>query len=298
MSPNNELDDYIQTHLRHLFPAEVNAERLVYHYTTVDTFEALTREKADFVCTYCGALNDKAEFSTGIGLLERYFASNPHLAGGLSTNTLKNMAEEPAFGSWTMSFSSMGDSLNQWISYTDQHNGGVALGFSLDDLFTRISQSKKSAQLLYLVPCLYESVHNEEINELLGFLFGPYRDRLYKRCAKMNCPVDKSKSLAMITLSVALIFAAMVKDGSFREEKEWRIVMQPFDDSVTRGCEFIGGKPRLHTHLFGRDYLVARSIKDVVCSPHGQVSNKIRMIATLRNLAATPRTSKSTYISQ
>ena len=298
MSPNNELDNFIQREFSHLFPKGFNGERLVYHYTTIDTFEVLTRENADFVCTYCGALNDKAEFSTGIRLLRNYFDKHPNLAGGLSMETLQSMAEEPAFSSWSMSFSSAGDSLNQWIAYTDHRDGGVALGFSIDDLLTRIKQTEHGIQLLYLVPCLYESVHKEEIECLLSFLFGPYRDGLLKQSMKKGVVLDEAKSRAIITLSVALIFAAMAKDESFREEKEWRIVLQPFDDAVTRSCVFLGGKPRLHTHLFGRDYLIANSIKDIVCSPHGQVCNKVRMIATLRNLAVKPRTSKSTYVSQ
>ena len=297
MSPNNELDTYIQEHLKPLFPDVINGERLVYHYTTINTFEALTRERADFVCTYCGALNDKAEFSTGIELLERYFRQHPHASCGLSMATLKSMAEEPAFGSWSMSFSTVGDSLSQWISYTDRHDGGVSLGFSIDDLLNRIGQSKRSAQLLYLVPCLYASVHEKEIEDLIRFLFGPYRDAVHKQCMTKGCLVDESQSLAVITLSIALIFAAMVKDESFREEKEWRIVMQPFDEVITRGCEFLGGKPRLYTHLFGKDFQVAQSIRDVVCSPHGMVNSKVQMIANLRKLAVKPRASKSTYIS-
>ena len=297
MSPNNELDAYIQEHLNQLFPGEINGERLVYHYTTVDTFEVLTRENADFVCTYCGALNDKAEFSTGIELLGRYFKQHPHASCGLSMETLKSMAEVPAFGSWSMSFSSVGDSLSQWISYTDRHDGGVSLGFSIDDLWHRIRQLKRSAQLLYLVPCLYASVHEEEIDCLVRFLFGPYREALRKQCKRRGCFVDESQSLAMITLSIALVFASMVKDESFREEKEWRIVMQPFDEAIVRGCEFLGGKPRLYTHLFGKGFQVTQSIRDVVCSPHGMVNGKVQMIANLRKLTVKPRASKSTYIS-
>ena len=297
MSPNNELDAYILEHLNHLLPEVINGERLVYHYTTINTFEALTKEKADFVCTYCGALNDKAEFSTGIELLERYFKQHPHASCGLSMVTLKSMAEVPEFGSWSMSFSSVGDSLNQWISYTDRHEGGVSLGFNVDDLFNRIKQATRAPQLLYLVPCLYASMHEKEIEGLISFLFGPYRDALYKQCMMRGCLVDASQSLAMITLSISLIFAAMVKDESFREEKEWRIVLQPFDEVITRGCEFLGGKPRLYTHLFGKDFQIAQSIRDVVCSPHGMVNSKVQMIANLRKLAVKPRASKSTYIS-
>ena len=294
----NDLNAFIRHELPHLFPRIQNGDRLIYHYTTVPVFEILTRECSDFVCTYCGALNDKAEFSTGIKILEKYFENNPHLAQSISFPKLKSLAEVPSLGAWTMSFSAAGDSLTQWVSYTDRHDGGVALGFSIDCLLDIIGQAKHSPRLLYLVPCLYENTHQDEILRLLNFLFGSYRDELYHQSKSKGFPANESEAWALSTLSVSLIFAAMVKDESFREENEWRIVMQPIDDNITRRCDFIGGKPRLHTHLFGKDFLVAQAVKDIICSPHGFPHNKIVMISNLRKLSAIPRASKSTYISQ
>lgn len=76
MSPRNELDEYIETNLGHLFP-KGNDARTLYHYTTVDTFEVMTRRDADFICTYCAAMNDSAEFSIGIKLIRDYMRRHP-----------------------------------------------------------------------------------------------------------------------------------------------------------------------------------------------------------------------------
>ena len=298
MSPTNELDKFIVKNFPSLFPPGIGGARFVYHYTTVDTFEVLTRETADFMCTYCGALNDKAEFATGIKLLERFFASNSSLAYGVSSTTLRNIATEPEFAPWTMSFSLDGDSLNQWIAYTDRHNGGVSIGFDIDQLLNTVNNLKTANQLMYFVPCLYESAHRNEIEMLLDFLFGPYRDGLYKLSLERGLVIDHDALMKMITLSIALIFAAMVKDESFRQEQEWRLVLQPLDELLTQKCDFIGGKPRLRSNLFGKDFILMRSIKDIICSPHGQMYGRACMIARLRNIPVMPRMSKSTYISQ
>ena len=87
----------------------------------------------------------------------------------------------------------------------------------------------------------------------------------------------------------------IVKDGSFRGEREWRLVMLPCDEDVVRDCEFIAGKPRLHTRLFGSDYELAQHIVDIVCSPHGHMRPRVEMIAALRKLSRKPRVSESTY---
>ena len=293
MSPTNELDTYIKKHLGHLFPQGMDTCTL-YHYTTVDTLEVLTRKDADFICTYCAAMNDSAEFSIGIKLIKDYMGRHPGTLDEEMGAALATFSSNPSFASWSMSFSRDGDSLNQWISYTDRTEGGVAIGFDLHDLNQRVHDLKNKCGLMYVVPCLYVGEHDKEIEDLLDFLFGEYRASLCSTIDRKS-RIKTSSSEKWISLTIALIFASMVKDGSFRGEQEWRLVMLPCDEDVVRDCEFIAGKPRLRTRLFGVDYELAQSIVDVVCSPHGHMQPKVDMIATLRKLSQKPHVSKSTY---
>lgn len=292
MSPRNELDEYIETNLGHLFP-KGNDARTLYHYTTVDTFEVMTRRDADFICTYCAAMNDSAEFSIGIKLIRDYMRRHPGTMDAEMGTALGKLSQNPSFASWSMSFSRDGDSLNQWISYTDRKDGGVAIGFDLDDLNRRVHALKNKRGLMYIVPCLYVGENDKDIEALLNYLFSTYRETLMT-ATRGRGRRGKDGSLKEVSLIIALIFASMVKDGSFKGEHEWRLVMLPCDTDV-RDCEFIAGKPRLRTRLFGDEYELAEHIVDVVCSPHGHQQHRAEMIASLRRLGFTPQRSKSTY---
>ena len=292
MSPRNELDKYIEKNLGHLFPRGTDSRKL-YHYTTVDTFEVMTRRDADFICTYCAAMNDSAEFSIGIKLIKDYMLRHPGALDAEMGDALGKLSSNPSFASWSMSFSRDGDSLNQWISYTDRKDGGVAIGFDLDDLNRRVHALKNKSGLMYIVPCLYVGENDKDIKKLLDYLFSTYREALMSTARGRGRCVN-ADSTKWISLTIALIFASMVKDGSFKGEHEWRLVMLPCDTDV-RDCEFIAGKPRLRTRLFGEGYGLAEHIVDVVCSPHGHQQHRAEMIALLRRLEFVPRKSKSTY---
>ena len=296
MSPDNKMDQFVKEHFQTLFPDKnEDGMRLVYHYTTLDTLRTITQKDADFLCTYCAAMNDKAEFSTGLKVLENHINTNRKLANGLTIKDIKDLAMNSSFVPWSMSFSTNGDSLNQWIAYTDEHEGGAAIGFDIDDLYARIKQKKDNRLIVYLAPCLYERTHEKEISSLFSFLFGEYKQHLCS-IARTKLPDKPERTIQQcVSFWVAFIFASIVKDESFSLEHEWRLVVHPLDPVTFRNCSFIGGKPRISSGLYGRDYALADSIKQIVCSPHGGAIEKIKVITKIRQLTVDPVSSLSTY---
>lgn len=296
MSPDNKIDQFVKEHFQALFPTKNDdGMRLVYHYTTLDTLRVITQNNADFLCTYCAAMNDKAEFSTGLRVLENHINKNPELAAGLTIKNIKDLAMNSLFAPWSMSFSTNGDSLNQWIAYTDEYEGGAAIGFDIDDLYARINQKKKDKLIVYLAPCLYERTHEKEISALFAFLFGEYKQHLCSIARKQQPAKPEGTIQQYVSFWAAFIFASIVKDESFSLEHEWRLVVHPLDHEIVRNCSFIGGKPRISSGLYGRDYLLADSIRRIVCSPHGGAIEKIKIITKIRQLSVDPVSSLSTY---
>lgn len=296
MSPDNRMDQFVKEHFQALFPdRNADGTRLVYHYTTLDTLRTITQEDADFLCTYCAAMNDKAEFSTGLRVLETYINRNRKVANGLTIKDIKDLTMNPQFNPWSMSFSTNGDSLNQWIAYTDEHEGGAAIGFDIDDLYARIKQKKNNKLIVYLAPCLYERTHEKEISSLFAFLFGEYKQHLCLIARKKMPSQTDSTVERFVSCLVSFIFASIVKDESFSLEHEWRLVVYPVDLETVRNCSFIGGKPRISSGLYGRDFSLADSIKRIVCSPHGGSIEKIKVITKIRQLSVVPVSSLSTY---
>lgn len=296
MSPDNELDQFIKTRFKHLLPSECEGGiRVLYHYTTLDTLRIITQRDADFLCTYCATMNDKAEFATGLKVIEQFIRRHPEYVDGLTADAIKDVAMNPQYAPWSMSFSTNGDSLNQWIAYTDEHDGGVAVGFDINQLYERLSDIKNMSSIMFLSPCLYEVSHKNEIEELLSFLFGPYKKCLCAKGCEKSPSMSRDKMSQYISFLLALIFSSVIKDESFRLEHEWRLVVHPLDTEKVRDCVFIGGKPRIPTGVFGHDFMLANSIKRIVCSPHGGAIDKVEIIAKLRQLRVVPVPSVSTY---
>lgn len=297
MSPGNEFDAFINKNLSHLLPQrEKDGSRVLYHYTNIDALSAMTSKNADFMCTYCATMNDKAEFFTGLNVLEKYVSRYPSAVESLHMGAIREIAFQPQYAPWSLSFSAEGDSLNQWISYTDRNDGGVAIGFDIARIYDAITQKKSRTSIMFLAPCLYEKSHEKEIGELFDFLFGSYKEELVTLGCDSNHGTTASKARELVSLLVALMFASIVKDESFRLEHEWRLVLHPVDAERTRNYIYVSGKPRLFSELFGSDFGLADSIKRIVCSPHGRSLDKARVIASLRQLSVIPESSKSTYI--
>ena len=296
MSPDNELDQFVKTRFQHLLPPKCEGGiRVLYHYTTLSTLQIMTQRDADFICTYCASMNDRAEFATGLRVVEKFILNHPEDVDGLTVDAIKEVALNPQYAPWSMSFSTNGDSLNQWIAYTDEHEGGVAVGFEINQLYERLSDIKDKNSIIFLSPCLYEVSHEKEIEELLVFLFGPYKKHLYAIGCEKFPSMSKDTMRRYISFLLALIFSSIIKDESFRLEEEWRLVIHPLDTEKVRDCIFIGGKPRIPTGVFGHDFMLANSIKRMVCSPHGGAVDKVKIIAKLRQLNIVPIPSVSTY---
>ena len=297
MSPDNEFDTFINQNLSHLLPQrKEDGGRILYHYTSIDALSAMTSKDADLLCTYCATMNDKAEFSTGLNVLEKYISKYPSAVESIQMGAIREIAFQPQYAPWSLSFSTEGDSLNQWISYTDRSEGGVAIGFDIERLYNSISQEKTGASIMFLAPCLYEKTHEKEIGEMFSFLFGSYKENLVTLGYESNRWATIRKAKGFVSLLVSLMFASIVKDESFRLEHEWRLVLHPVDAEQTRNYIYVNGKPRLPSKLFGRDFCLADSIKRIVCSPHGRSLDKARVIASLRQLSVLPESSKSTYV--
>ncbi len=296
MLQDSKLAAFISTRFRHLLPDEMeDGVRLVYHYTTLDVLRLLTQRDADFICTYCASMNDKAEVATGLRVLEKLFQKHPGAATDITIPQLKEIVADPEYAPWSMSFSSNGDSLNQWIAYTDEQTGGVAVGFDIAHINKRIHINTSSRSMMFLAPCLYERSHEKEIEDFFLFLFGEYKKHLFTIGHEKMPLIAQNRANQYISFLLAIIFTSIIKDESFQSEHEWRLVLHPLEAEKVRDCLFVGGKPRIPTGMFGRDFLLADSIRRIVCSPHGNALDLVKIIVKLRQLNVDPIPSMSTY---
>ena len=300
----NSLDRYIAGNFQEKFPNknpfQESEARAIYHYTSVDVFERMLHKDADFYLSECSLLNDDKEFFTGLELLFKHQEKSGHdLFWGLDQDYIAKKIKNPSEEPWIMCFSSESDSLGQWISYTDRQKGGVAIGFDIDKLFLSLNHAYASwrdvdnryGSLIYLVPCFYAERDESSISKLIDFMFGEYREQMLSF-------YDAEDDIAQhsVTFELILIFSSMIKHESFHGEKEWRIVFLPHSEDRTAQYQFLGGKPRLKSHMFDDKNMLRDAIVDVMISPHGSGTRPVASLLKLSGrYSLNPRHSKSPY---
>ena len=113
------------------------------------------------------------------------------------------------------SFSEVRDSLSQWRAYGDGMSG-FAIGFSGESLAEVVTQ-----QQFYLVPCLYAQIEQEALVRALV-------DELLQE----NLERDMGGKERFLPPGGNLWpylnrYGPILKDATFSEEKEWRIITRP-----------------------------------------------------------------------
>ena len=106
------------------------------------------------------------------------------------------------------SFCAIGDLLSQWRGYGN-HGKGYAIGFDLNKL-RMIAKNQK----FVLWPCVYDATIQ---NELIDYLINGW-------CQKYTDARVPDKDLFELVDKDVCQLAPILKDESFSEEKEWRLV--------------------------------------------------------------------------
>ena len=244
-----------------------NGKGILYHYTSIDTFQKLLADNGDFYCTDFRVLNDSSEMMMGMELALKYlsvvFTWSEMKCVWFRENYKMLVGGGGIVTPWVMSFSCERDSLNQWGMYTDRERGGVAVGFDISLVNSAIgrwpgcyskaaltSEGEKGLDKkfeLQLLPCLYAETDKDTINELFDMRLKPHADvfrRIGEASAAQEIPADDFTCAIISILEVS----AIIKHEAFRNEKEVRLVLLPMTKSLA-DCELIGGKPRWKTYV-------------------------------------------------
>ncbi|NCB39243.1 MAG: DUF2971 domain-containing protein [Erysipelotrichia bacterium] len=185
----------------------------IFHYTTQKGILGIVA-KREMWATQVHFLNDKNEVLLTFKLLERELkkqadrAQNPAFKK-LLNSIRRNLSHIDQGHICIASFCEAGDLLSQWRGYGNQGKG-YAIGFNLKEL-TRIAKR----QHFVLWPCVYSS--SLQI-ELVSYLIDSWCREF---CTEKF--IQHDKMFSVINTSVCQL-APIIKDESFSEEKEWRLV--------------------------------------------------------------------------
>ncbi len=159
------------------------------------------------------------------------------------------------------SFSEEGDVLSQWRAYGGK-TSGIAVGFS--GSFLR----KMSEQYGWLVPVVYD---REKQRSLVRTLLGDSLDESLKSIREGNSGVSN-------LFEYLPRYAPILKDHSFVEEKEWRIVTRPLPCTDERFGYRPGGSMLIPYFRLPLAIQEKGSIKEVVVGPTPYPRQSLRAV--------------------
>lgn len=185
----------------------------IYHYTTQKGILGIVTRR-EMWATQVHFLNDKNEVFLTFKLLERELKKQ---AGQVQTPAIKAVLNDirrnlPRIDQGHIciaSFCEEKDLLSQWRGYGNLGKG-YAIGFNLKEL-----NNIAKRQHFVIWPCVYNpALQLELVNYLI-------ENWCREFCG--HRPVQHEKMLEIINTSVCQL-APIIKDESFSEEKEWRLV--------------------------------------------------------------------------
>lgn len=268
--------------LKEIYPEKFGLKEdcLLYHYTTIDTFDKLVEEGGELYCTHYMDLNDDVEFWKGFGYFEGWVSRKcksdlgtqlPEIMDvfGKLKSVWKRMHKLYVDATWVMSFTTEKDSLSQWRFYTDRTNGGVAIGFGkkvLEEELQKCSGKDIDGISVMLMPCIY---YASGVDARL--------DAVLERVIEK---IDiKSPSGYEELARIIQLFSSIIKDSSFESEHEWRIIIQASNVDALKGAKVVGGKARLPLGVgVCGEHRVGMLMKEILLSPHGDKNRLLHSV--------------------
>jgi hypothetical protein len=166
------------------------------------------------------------------------------------------------------SFSTASDSLSQWRAYGGQ-KGAFAIGFNGDHIISLLPKHH-----FHLVPCIYES---RKQRVLITSLIAKVYDEISKARHSGKVHPRKGGNLAAYLHR----YAPILKDSSFSDEREWRIISRPLMNGLDDFAFREGNSMLIPYYQFPlEDAGVPFKLVEVVVGP---TPDPTRSVASVRN---------------
>lgn len=201
----------------------------VYHYCSLETFYAIF-SNSTIRLSNISKSNDSEEITYLLpkmrkfctNLFNRYndvFPEDYRLQTDFINNVFNSKFNETSLNFYVMCFSEEPDLLSQWRGYAN-NACGVSIGFSTEAFYPLARSTRSSynfSQVRYSLDDLYDQIEKSTIKKIENNFTGDARN-------------DSLVLLNLVdtTISTILYNSILYKNPNFNEEKEWRLVYNPF----------------------------------------------------------------------
>lgn len=202
---------------------------IIYHYTSLETLIAIleqsnSSDKLKLRATHIEYLNDASEYKRALNILREELIKHEENLVDEENKGLKNfkhiqlmeMLKNPTWDNMPpliTSFSKERDSLPMWNMYAD-NSLGVALGFEKE-----VIKGDVEKQGFRFAKCLYDQ---QEITAS----FSSDIERIYDCISISDKSFGTLTSFGSTPLDSFRNIVSIVKNNSFKYEKEWRIIIK------------------------------------------------------------------------
>lgn len=201
---------------------------MLYHYTSQAGFLGITKSRS-FWASKIHYLNDGREFELSVDLVREYVAERQAKADafeGLALQAVANIAGNVAQANICVaSFTELGDLLSQWRGYCTPGDG-LSIG-----LPKACIEASALALGWIVTRCTYEPAQQRAV---LSELVDRHVMRLLGWLESASAPPSDPDDHALFNEAWAFALelstvAPAIKDASFAEENEWRVISPPQD---------------------------------------------------------------------
>lgn len=219
------MEEFLKRHTK----MAVNVPEILYHYTPQVGLLGIIKSKEIWM-THTQYLNDTKEFHHAIELVKAEIKLKLETASEDESQILNEMLDglEPDLSTVNICitcFSEVGDSLSQWRAYGSQMSS-YSIGFC-GSFLDKVSITKKCR----LVKCIYDADEKKAL--ISDFVARALSKILKDRSSKPDEETENWTDGAHM-LNSLISLAPTLKDSSFADEKEWRII------SPTLSCKSEG----------------------------------------------------------
>lgn len=264
----------------------------LYHYTTGSGFLGIIQEK-EIWATSIHYMNDSKEFRLAFDIARNIIQDvrknrNDTILLDCILNHLKNGENVNVC---VASFSENKDQLSQWRAYSGDY--GFSIGFRPEHL-----NAMAADQNFYLAPCIYERKEQENIiKEIINFHIEKFHE---KAMVGYGDEVrDDAKYISYVIskfIEYLVGYSPIIKDRSFAEECEWRLISIPLQENHSQ-MAYRSGRSMIIPYFRYKLYQIDKSLQlDGVIvgpTPHTDIAIRAAWSALTKYNVTTPRPQSS-----
>jgi hypothetical protein len=198
----------------------------LYHYTTAGGFEGIV-SSASLWATDISFLNDARELHYGFDLMRKTIQElrSASDASVIEQFSLDSFSNSTSFRAFVSCFCEDGDLLSQWRGYSGA--GGYAIGFDGHALQNNLESQPRRLGWLHRV--VYDEANAERMAKVWAKLMVQGWDELRDKLLGSNLTEDDAGRYMYEFhgrhMTASAKACLVLKDPSFSEEKEWRIIL-------------------------------------------------------------------------